>query len=197
MTDEPEWRKLPSGVWELRHPVFGWIDERRIPAASRPWRPFEQVETPVHPDGSPSTIPDDETFWANSHYLVFVREAGPGLVHLSMRTVENDARHDWREMQRVKNELCGEEWEAVELYPAVSRIVDTANQYHLWCFPFVLPFGFGKGLVIDDAGRGPDGATQRPLSPDDAHRRDAMSWEQAQPRLSKEYRRRTRTRRTG
>jgi hypothetical protein len=36
--------------------------------------------------------------------------------------------HDWRDLQRIKNQLVGPECEAVELYPAESRKVDTANQ---------------------------------------------------------------------
>jgi len=28
--------------------------------------------------------------------------------------------------------IVGEEHEAFEVYPAESRLVDTANQYHLW-----------------------------------------------------------------
>ena len=55
-------------------------------------------------------------------------------------------------MQRIKNELCGTETEAVEIYPAESRLADTANQYHLWCVePGVhFPFGFNDGRLADD-----------------------------------------------
>jgi len=56
-------------------------------------------------------------------------------------------RHDekpltWREMQRVKNELIGPERVGVEVYPAVSEVVDQANMFHLWVLPegFKLPF---------------------------------------------------------
>lgn len=110
----------------------------------RPWTPFQQ--TGQMRDGHPvDELEENETYWANNHYLVHRAEylyaddhprAGKvGMVHLSMRTRENDARHDWREMQRVKTELCGEDWEAIELYPATERTVDTANQFHLWCYP--------------------------------------------------------------
>lgn len=146
-----------------------FVEERDIPADVRPWRPFE-VSMAYAPDGSPDpvVVKGGETFYANSHYLVFhrVMESDdpevPNGVHLSMRTVENDIRHDWREMQRVKNELVGPEWEAVELYPAESRVVDTANQFHLWCFPFRLGFGFGAGIV-DDTLTETLGGKQRPL----------------------------------
>jgi hypothetical protein len=60
-------------------------------------------------------------------------------------------RHDlqpvrsWKDMQRIKNAVCGEERVAVEVYPPESELVDDANIYHLWVMPagFRLPFGLG------------------------------------------------------
>jgi hypothetical protein len=43
--------------------------------------------------------------------------------------LDGQAIHDWRELQRIKNEIVGDEIEAVELYPAESRLLDTANWY--------------------------------------------------------------------
>jgi hypothetical protein len=60
---------------------------------------------------------------------------------------------DWRHFQWIKNELVGEECEAVELYPAESRLVDTSNKYHLWCFTdptYRLPFGMQERDVIEN-----------------------------------------------
>ncbi len=161
------WAELGNGTWVVMG-VTGkeWTDERSIDARVRPWRRFEK-SVPIASDGTVGTLEEGEEFWSNSHYLVFKRPMkstvpdGPDACHLSMRTVENDARHDWREMQRVKNELLGEDWEGVELYPAETRVVDTANQFHLFCFPFELPFGFTKGLRMsaDEAAR--VGAVQR------------------------------------
>lgn len=143
------------------------VDERSIHYSERPWRPF--AESPAYRDGKSQPIPEDMTFWANSHYLVFKRvlpgiDGAPDAFHLSIRSVENDTRHDWRDFQRIKNELLGPEWEAVELYPAESRLTDTANQYHLWCFPFQMPFGFEDRLVMDSDESAATGATQRSRS---------------------------------
>ena len=46
-------------------------------------------------------------------------------------------------MQRIKNELAGEQTVGVEVYPAQTDVVDQANIYHIWCMPegFALPFG--------------------------------------------------------
>lgn len=91
----------------------------------------------------------------NSRYQVAVRKLGPGparqtMQHLSIKRLDKAPIRDWRDLQRVKNELVGAEFEAVEIYPAESRKVDTSNQYHLWVFPegHRLPFGFGERAVI-------------------------------------------------
>ena len=55
------------------------------------------------------------------------------LISISARSEE--AVHDWRDFQQIKNDLAGKEWEAVELYPAESRLVDPSNCFFLWCFP--------------------------------------------------------------
>jgi len=68
----------------------------------------------------------------------------PWLVPLAIMRLDGQAIHDWRELQRIKNEIVGDEIEAVELYPAESRLLDTANWYWLWCFAGGgrIPFGF-------------------------------------------------------
>jgi len=40
--------------------------------------------------------------------------------------------------------LVSETREAIELYPSESRLMDTANQYHLFVFPenYLIPFGW-------------------------------------------------------
>lgn len=52
----------------------------------------------------------------------------------------------------IKNALVGPEHEAIELYPAESRKVDSANQYHLWALldPEVrFPIGWKTRMVSD------------------------------------------------
>lgn len=92
------------------------------------------------------------TVWKNDIYQVAVFDLPEGAVHLSIKRIDRAAIHDWRHLQQIKNELCGPEREAVEIYPAESRLVDTANQYHLWVLPpdMRVPFGFEKRLVLGD-----------------------------------------------
>lgn len=104
------------------------------------------------------TLPDQ--IYQNGLYEVWLRNMPargqfPPVVHLSVKRRDKSAIRDWRHMQRIKNELVGPEYEAVELYPADDRVVDSANQYHLWVVldkTFRFPFGFGKRFVVDKSG---------------------------------------------
>jgi len=105
--------------------------------------------------------------FANSRYQVLVRNVSTPigvLIQLSIRANNNTAKHDWRDFQRIKNELLGPEIEGVELYPAESRLVDTSNQFYMYCIPPKVidgkiinerwPFGFQERLVSDQSYRG-------------------------------------------
>jgi hypothetical protein len=107
--------------------------------------------------------------WINSIYQVNIDRAPdavqPGfapMIHLSIKRRDKSAVHDWRDLQRIKNELVGPEHEAMELYPAEARLVDTANQYHLWVLANPddrIPFGW-TARAVDSAH--PPGGRQRP-----------------------------------
>lgn len=64
------------------------------------------------------------------------------VIHACIRNTDN-SDIPWSEKQRIKNELLGEERTAIEVFPAVSDLVDEANMYHLWILPagMRLPFG--------------------------------------------------------
>lgn len=88
----------------------------------------------------------------NDLYQVHRVEIDSAMVHLSIRRLDRSHIRDWRHNQQIKNELVGEECEAIELYPAESRLVDNANQYHIWCWSdpsFRLPIGWGSRMVSD------------------------------------------------
>lgn len=89
--------------------------------------------------------------YCNDTYRVEMNDAGP-FVHLDIRRHDHEPCNNWHDFQKIKNELVGPEFEAVELFPAESRLVDTANQYHLWVHKdagFRFPLGFGQRLVYD------------------------------------------------
>jgi hypothetical protein len=77
--------------------------------------------------------------WQCRKYLVRVTQFLDGTVLLSIEDAA--CRHSWRDMQRIKNDLLGEQWAAVEVYPPQSLVVDDANIYHLWCTPRQLRIG--------------------------------------------------------
>lgn len=97
--------------------------------------------------------------YINSRYQVDIMSVddsplGP-CMHLSIKRRDKEPIHDWRDLQSIKNSFVGDEGEAIEVYPAMSRIMDTANQYHLWCFPagVQVPFGiFSPALVSETEG---------------------------------------------
>jgi len=104
-----------------------------------------------------------QNVFVNSRYQVAVRELADAGVHLSIKRLDQLPVHDWRDLQRIKDELVGPECEAIELYPAASRLVDTSTQFHLWAVrdpAFRFPFGFNERMVETDDDGGP--AAQRP-----------------------------------
>lgn len=60
--------------------------------------------------------------------------------------------HDWRDMQTIKNVLCGPEAFGIEIYPPESHLVDTNNSFHLWVYldGFRPQLGFFNGRNIVD-----------------------------------------------
>lgn len=103
-------------------------------------------------------------FWVNDIYQVEVRQHGR-VWQLNVR--RRDGRvilRDWRHFQQIKNDIVGPECEAMELYPAESRKVDTSNKYHLWAVAdpaYRFPIGFQDRDVRYDDSKTP-GMRQRP-----------------------------------
>jgi hypothetical protein len=104
--------------------------------------------------------------WRNDLYQVEVRRnPEERAAHLNIRRTDGFPGRDWRHFQQIKNELIGPECEAIELYPAESRKVDTSNKYHLYCSTdptFRFPVGWEKRDVRDDEGDTQPGLRQRP-----------------------------------
>lgn len=119
------------------------------------WQPLEP--SIPHRNGKPIDLDGEEQF-ANDEYVVTRRyhephdPEGPMLCYLSIRRQDRQPCRDWRDFQRIKNQLAGPEWTGVEIYPAESVKVDGANQYHLWVFDIQsLGFGFNRRIVANQA----------------------------------------------
>lgn len=61
--------------------------------------------------------------------------------HLAIKTRQDVALYKFYSLMDIKNQICGEECAAVQVYPKQSEIMDAANLSHLFVFPekFKLP----------------------------------------------------------
>jgi len=115
----------------------------------------------------------EDEIWVNDQYQVNISRGanvpnnnfGVDMIHLSIKRLDKKPIHDWRHMQAIKDSLVGQEHEGFELYPAASRLVDAANQFHLFVFAdpeHRLPIGWATRAVVDTPPEN-SGVTQRPL----------------------------------
>jgi len=116
---------------------------------SRKWNPLRCIDNGDYADRSAEV-------WENEVYSVTVRRHAFGWplgigpwIQLGISSHDGEARHDWRDFQAIKNNICGEEWEAIELFPAESRLLDPSNYYMLWCAP-AIQIGKYEGRVLAD-----------------------------------------------
>lgn len=145
-----------SGI--LKSPrVISWDDV--------PWTAFIGASVAHYPEPA-----RPHQSWMNSIYQVSVwyhraHAIFGDFAHLSFKTHDRAPRHDWREMQRIKNEIAGPDRWAVEMFPPESKVVDTSNQYHLYAFATFQfqEIGFRERLVSEGDY---DGAVQRPFRPE-------------------------------
>jgi len=89
--------------------------------------------------------------FVNNIYRVQMRRES-SLVQLSIARHDGKPCKNWRHFQQIKNELVGPEFEAAELYPAESRLVDMDNEYHLWVNAdpmFRFQFGYHRRHVME------------------------------------------------
>lgn len=111
-----------------------------------------------------------EEIWHNEKYQVATilsnHDDFGQMMQINIRRRDgNVIFRDWREFQDIKNQLAGEECEAIEIYPAESRLIDTANKYHLWCFldKRQISFGWHHGRHVTDDKSDLPGLRQRPI----------------------------------
>lgn len=157
-----------------------------------PWTPFGPAinkATGSHRD------PDGGEIFMNSRYTVSVKpvepiEGWPDMIALSIKRNDKAAIFDWRDMQKIKNELVGPEHEGVQLFPAESRLVDAANQ--VWIFVLTkdtlrFPFGFPGRYISEGDVKTPYGVSmQRPFEPDERPP-DCVGSEEAQKRIDEHF----------
>ena len=84
--------------------------------------------------------------------LVHIDELKGKCTWLSIKRKDKRPVNNWQDMQTMKNRLVGTECDAFQMFPAESRMVNTANQYHLIVLPEgqALPFGWGNRAVFEE-----------------------------------------------
>lgn len=146
-----------------------WEPGTPEPVQLPPWSEWERARAYFDHDSQWRPYPDNEVVFVNSRYQVEIRQVAPAkpfgrILWLSIKLRSRAPVRRWRDFQRIKNELVGPNFEAVEVFPSEERLVDTANQYHLWVFidGYRLPFGYADRLVV---GISCGGAIQAPFDP--------------------------------
>lgn len=151
-----------SGEEGLREGVLD--PQQHVERPSSSWLPMKHLREEDRPH--PTTGEPCE-WWENWRYYASVCRyehgwplGGGQWACIGVSALDHTARHDWRDLQRIKNDIVGTEWEAIELYPAESRLVDPSNRFYLWCCPQV-PIGWNYRRVFTHA---ESMAPQRPFS---------------------------------
>ena len=123
--------------------------------AKKPFGPWEKRLISVHHELRPRFKDPKIEKWREENYLnnrysVQISDYSAWLhgvghdqvVHLWIRHHTGVMPHSWSDLQRIKNEIVGPEYLALEVYPRMSELTDEANIAHLWVMPpdYVLPF---------------------------------------------------------
>lgn len=107
--------------------------------ASKKWKPMRRVGPAFA--NCPRTTETNIEEWENDRYQATVRffDGGPWGVErhivIGISRSDHTTIRDWRDLQYAKNDICGSEWEGMEVFPAESMKKDPSNRYYLFCFP--------------------------------------------------------------
>jgi hypothetical protein len=104
------------------------------------WQPMRQVDVQTFPSEHLTV----STYENDVYTATFFDRRDSSHGYLKITRHDEEECRDWRQFQSIKNEVCGFEREAVELYPAESRMVDESNAYHLFVAPEGQRFPFGS-----------------------------------------------------
>ena len=174
---------LPNAVWDkmkpIEHPLLNQPKKESIRkiykgmkefVKSVKWykRPFKATMR-MAKDEYYSMI-ENEQWYSNTLYSATVEkrkndEMGLEVIQISFKRHDRktDENISWQHKQWIKNDICGAEAEGLELFPAESRLLNTANQYHIWVLGNNerLPFGYDTGrTVVETTKKMDSGAVQ-------------------------------------
>ena len=120
--------------------------------ARGPWEPLRRKDLKPEERAWPERFGNFVEAFLNNivSVQVYLRDTPWGFVrHLAVRRHDGKEVAGWDLLQRVKNEVVGPDWLALEVYPAEADVLDQAPMRHL----FVVPSGFVVPLTIRGAWR--------------------------------------------
>lgn len=103
------------------------------------WGDWEIITFPPGSTGGDGWSAEFSKAHRNRVFSVLDRIDFSGARHLAVSSLSG-IRPTWREMQRIKDEIAGEDMTAIEVYPPRAEIIDAADMFHLWVLPVPLPF---------------------------------------------------------
>jgi hypothetical protein len=113
--------------------------------AKKPFGPWEKRDVALVDPMRPRGPRWREDCYVNNRYSVQLSDRettwGP-VIQLWIRRHDDKMPRSWSDLQRIKNEIIGEDRVAVEVFPENFHVHDSANMAHLWVLPkgFILPF---------------------------------------------------------
>lgn len=126
-------KPTPKKVWQPLLKDAEWYrEQKRVEVAKTVRAKFPDIS-----DEALDDLISDET-WGNDRYTVnlhFLDGDRDGFVEVGVHNHNRTPHVSWRHLQQIKNEVLGPDREAVQLFPAEDRLVDTANEYWLYVYP--------------------------------------------------------------
>lgn len=126
-------KPTPKKVWQplVRDP--DWYRDQRLADTTE----MVRAQHPDVTDAQVAALMPAET-WGNDRYTVNVHYLDgdrDGFVEVGVHNHKRTPHVPWRHLQQIKNEVLGPDREAVQLFPAEDRLVDTANEYWIYVYP--------------------------------------------------------------
>jgi len=125
-----------------------WRAEKSDPT----WTPFRKARYILDDKDLSPEIVVQNSIYVVAVYRHPVENIG-SIIHLAVERLDKKPIRKWADLQRIKNEIAGDNIEGCELFPSEKRRLDN-NKIHLWCLPpdQVFPFGFVDRLKSEDEG---------------------------------------------
>jgi hypothetical protein len=90
------------------------------------------------------------TYYQNKEYVAnLYDELENNMHHLAITRHDGSFINDWRHLQKIKNDICGSQRWAVQIFPSEKYLVDSTNVIHLWVALENMPMFCGfKGRYV-------------------------------------------------